>query len=56
MAQEKIAQLDHNIVSLGAMRESLTRLVQTCDLSRARRECPLLDAMDTDVEQGGSRG
>lgn len=53
MAQEKIAQLDDKIASLTAMRESLTRLVQTCDLSRSRRDCPLIDAMETNTEQGG---
>jgi Hg(II)-responsive transcriptional regulator len=51
MAQEKLAQLDEKIAILRAMRESLTRLVQTCELSRPRRECPLLDTMETGVEQ-----
>lgn len=55
MAREKIAQLDDKIVSLSAMRESLTRLVETCDLSRSRRDCPLIDAMEADLEQGGPR-
>lgn len=53
LAQEKIAQLDDKIASLCAMRESLTRLVQTCELSRARRDCPLIDAMQTETQEEG---
>ncbi len=48
MADDKIAQLDAKIVSLSAMRESLRRLVATCDRRPSRRECPLLEAMEGD--------
>ncbi|MGH7610548.1 MAG: MerR family transcriptional regulator [Candidatus Dormibacteria bacterium] len=48
MADDKIAQLDAKIVSLSGMRESLRRLVATCDRSPSRRDCPLLEAMEGD--------
>lgn len=46
LAGERLAELDGRIGELTAMRDSLARLVATCDEAPARRECPLLDALD----------
>ena len=43
LAEEKIAQLEHRIESLTAMRDSLHQLVATCRRTPSRRLCPLLD-------------
>jgi MerR family transcriptional regulator, mercuric resistance operon regulatory protein len=53
MATDKIAQLDAKIASLSAMRDSLRRLVATCDRSPATRECPLLEAIEDDAIMEG---
>lgn len=53
MATEKIAELDVKIEALVAMRDSLGRLVATCELPRARRDCPLLGAIG-DGQEGGA--
>jgi Hg(II)-responsive transcriptional regulator len=45
MAGEKLAQLEQKIADLSAMRESLRQLVATCDRSRSKRVCPLLEAI-----------
>jgi MerR family transcriptional regulator, mercuric resistance operon regulatory protein len=45
LAQAKIAELDRKIASLRAMRDSLGRLVATCQLPRKERECPLIDSI-----------
>jgi MerR family transcriptional regulator, mercuric resistance operon regulatory protein len=45
LATRKIADLEARIAALRGMRRSLERLVQTCDGPRARRECPLLEAI-----------
>ncbi len=57
LAAEKLADLEKRIEALEAMRRSLTRLVTTCDRPRARRECPLLEALadaDEDVDSSGA--
>ena len=46
LADEKIAELERRIADLQAMRDSLQRLVATCDLPREDRECPLLHAIE----------
>jgi Hg(II)-responsive transcriptional regulator len=51
MAGEKLVQLERKIADLGAMRESLRQLVATCDRSRDKRVCPLLEAIGD--EAGG---
>jgi DNA-binding transcriptional MerR regulator len=56
IADEKITQLDAKIASLSAMREPLLRLVQTCALPRARRERPLLRAIEDDRTEGSGGG
>jgi Hg(II)-responsive transcriptional regulator len=52
LATEKLAQLEHKIASLSAMRESLAKLTDTCTRPRAERACPLLHAIETEAEQG----
>lgn len=52
VASEKIAALDEKIADLAAMRESLRRLVTTCERPRHRRECPLLTAIADDAAAG----
>ena len=56
IAGDKIAELDAKIAALGAMRDSLGRLVATCELPRGRRECPLLDAIGADSGSDASHG
>ncbi|MEQ7005698.1 MerR family DNA-binding protein [Actinopolymorpha sp. B17G11] len=46
LAAEKISELDAKIASLIAMRDSLTRLVDTCARPRNDRDCPLLHSLD----------
>lgn len=46
MARVRIEDLDRRIADLRSMRDALARLAETCDLPRARRECPLLHALD----------
>lgn len=55
LASEKIRALDDRIAAMASMRESLRRLVSTCERPRNRRECPLMAAIAGDsVEDGGS--
>jgi Hg(II)-responsive transcriptional regulator len=46
LATEKIADLRRRIADLRALQAGLSRLVATCDLPRARRECPILQELD----------
>jgi DNA-binding transcriptional MerR regulator len=46
LAAQKVAELDRKITMLRSMRGSLARLVKTCDRPGARRECPLLEALE----------
>lgn len=46
LAIGKIGELEAKIASLSAMRDSLRRLAATCDRSRNKRECPLLEAIE----------
>jgi Hg(II)-responsive transcriptional regulator len=52
MAGEKLAQLEQKIADLCAMRESLRQLVATCDRSRGKRVCPLLEAIGDEADGG----
>jgi Hg(II)-responsive transcriptional regulator len=52
LATEKLAQLDDKIAQLAAMRDSLRQLVATCERAPDQRDCPLLDALDSDTEEG----
>ena len=47
MAVQKISRLDQKIANLRAMRESLRRLMTTCQLPRSERECPLIQSLAT---------
>ncbi len=46
IARTKIGELERKIAMLGAMRASLLHLVKTCDRTRGRRDCPLLEALE----------
>jgi Hg(II)-responsive transcriptional regulator len=52
LALAKAAQLDAKIATLGAMRDSLHQLAETCSRTRARRHCPILDAIGAEQEGG----
>ncbi len=54
LAEEKIADLRQRIADLQALQGGLTRLVATCELPRAQRECPLLRELD--LGPAGPRG
>jgi DNA-binding transcriptional MerR regulator len=53
LADEKIVELDRKLGELGAMRDSLMRLVDSCARPRAQRECPLLHAFAAEDQAGG---
>jgi DNA-binding transcriptional MerR regulator len=42
MARTRIADLQQRIDELAAMRDGLSRLIETCDQPRAERYCPIL--------------
>ena len=46
LANEKLLQLERKIATICAMRDSIRRLVATCDRSPSNRECPLLEAIE----------
>jgi len=46
LAEEKIANLRRRIADLQALQGGLTRLIATCELPRAQRECPILRELD----------
>lgn len=50
MATEKVAELDAKITALRAMRKALDRLIDTCDLPRGSRTCPLIDSLQRPIE------
>lgn len=54
LANGKIAELDSKIASLLAMRDSLGRLVTTCELPRKQRDCPLIRSISGDFEVAGT--
>lgn len=45
LADHRIADLERRIADLEAMRDSLARLVQTCERPHRERECPLLQTL-----------
>jgi Hg(II)-responsive transcriptional regulator len=53
LASERLVQLDDKIARLTAMRDSLRQLVLTCQRGPEQRECPLLDALDSNIDEGG---
>ena len=48
VARTRIAELNRRITDLEAMRNSLGRLLATCELPRAERHCPLLESISAD--------
>jgi Hg(II)-responsive transcriptional regulator len=52
LANENLAQLEQKITHLTAMHDSLRQLVATCERSRSKRVCPLLDAIEDNTEIG----
>jgi DNA-binding transcriptional MerR regulator len=55
LAVEKIGELVAKIAQLSIMRDSLGRLVETCDRSPDKRECPILEAIEGDPTMAGER-
>ena len=53
LAGGRIAELDRRIADLRAMRDSLDRLLATCHMPRAERDCPLLQSIDDGDRQRG---
>jgi Hg(II)-responsive transcriptional regulator len=53
LADRKIEELEARIATLGAMRDSLQRLVATCARPRPERECPLLQSIEEAATRGG---
>ena len=49
MARARIADLQLRIDELAGMRDALTRLIDTCGESRAERQCPILQDIETAV-------
>jgi DNA-binding transcriptional MerR regulator len=45
LATRKLAELDVKMRSIRAMQVSLRRLVDTCEMPRGERDCPLLGAL-----------
>jgi Hg(II)-responsive transcriptional regulator len=45
-ATEKITDLGQRIADLQVLQGGLTRLVETCELPRAQRDCPILHELD----------
>ncbi|WP_280184533.1 MULTISPECIES: MerR family DNA-binding protein [Nocardia] len=50
MAEYRIADLQRRINELTTMRDALSRLVDTCEQPRDRRECPILLDIETGAE------
>jgi DNA-binding transcriptional MerR regulator len=56
LATDKISDLDRRIAQLTAMRQSLQRLVVTCERPRTQRECLLLQSIDEPTSQATNNG
>jgi Hg(II)-responsive transcriptional regulator len=56
LALRRVAELDRRIADLQAMRDSLGRLLATCSLPRAERECPLMQSMQQAADRGAGGG
>ncbi len=46
----KLSEIEAKISQLGAMKEALTTLVASCLDGASSRECPILEALDTDID------
>jgi DNA-binding transcriptional MerR regulator len=47
MAHARIADMQQRIEALTGMRDALGRLVDTCNQPRAKRDCPILQDIET---------
>jgi DNA-binding transcriptional MerR regulator len=47
LASVRIGEMNRKIRMLESMSSSLARLIETCDRPRRRRDCPLLDAIES---------
>jgi Hg(II)-responsive transcriptional regulator len=47
MARARIADVQRRIEELAGIREALARLVNTCDQPRSKRDCPILQDIET---------
>lgn len=54
VATQRLVQLEEKIASLNAMRDSLRQLVATCKRTPSRRICPLLEAIEDDIDKEGT--
>jgi Hg(II)-responsive transcriptional regulator len=54
LAERRMAELDHRIADLRAMRDALAHLVRSCDRPPHRRECPLVRSIEGDANPGGA--
>ena len=54
MARTWIVDLQRRIAQLAGMRDALARLLDTCDQSRAERDCPILHDIDTAASPASS--
>jgi Hg(II)-responsive transcriptional regulator len=53
LANDKIMDLRRRIADLQALLGGLSRLVATCELPQAQRECPILHELDSGPNGGG---
>lgn len=49
LAESRIADLERRIGELQRMKDSLAELVDTCDLARGERRCPLILSLQTEA-------
>jgi Hg(II)-responsive transcriptional regulator len=54
MARGRIAELQHRIDELTAMRDALAQLVDSCRQPRAKRSCPILHSIEIAAGTAGS--
>jgi len=50
LAAVQVAELDRKIADLRRMRASLAELVATCERPPADRSCPLIEAIESDID------
>lgn len=50
-AEIKMAEIDHRILELHAMRQVLSKLATSCPGSGPSAECPILDVLDSNEER-----
>jgi DNA-binding transcriptional MerR regulator len=55
VATDKISDLRRRIAGLQTLMSGLTRLVATCELPQAQRECPILHELDRELTDGAGR-